>query len=202
MNGFEGFLTELVRVSDKHARFVNTLSMLEYMGARKIFKSQRADSVSISLLYHAADEIRHARLLKRSALRMSDGNLDSYKEEHLLCGSAARKYFQTVDHLSESQEVQLTSPLRYALTTHLVERRVLKIYPMYEAILARESQFCAQHAVIGAILKDEERHMDQVSQRLLQDAHISKKDLERLSAIEETEFYELTQAWSGSLDRL
>jgi rubrerythrin len=73
---------------------------------------------------------------------------------------------------------------------------------MYEAILARESQFCTQQAVIGAILKDEERHMDQVSQRLLQDAQNSEKDLERLLAFEETEFHELAQAWSCSLDRL
>jgi hypothetical protein len=129
---------------------------------------------------------------------MSQGRLDSYQEGHLLCGSNARKYFQAVDHLAESEKMELTSVQKYALTTLLVEKRVLQLYPVYHAILSgdRLLSVSAPQVVIGAILKDEERHMDHVSHRLFEDAHISKKHIERLLLREDAAFQDLAQAWS------
>jgi hypothetical protein len=198
-SAFEAFLSRLIQSPDRHARFVNTLSMLEYIGVRKIFKSQKSEAVSLLLLQHAADEIRHAKLLKKAALGMSNGELDSYREEHLLCGKSAQGYFQSVDHLSESINLDLTDVQKYELTTWLVERRVLKVYPLYEKVLSRDDQFEAQRAVIGAILKDEARHLNYVAQDLMQRIGVSKEVLEQLSKDEEARFQSLEQSWFSKL---
>jgi hypothetical protein len=153
----------------------------------------------MALLSHAADEIRHAKLLKRSALEMSGGRLDSYREEHLLCGTIARHYFQTVDHLSENQNVQLTQTQKYALTTLLVEKRVLQIYPLYEQVLSLDEKNASQQSVIRAILKDEERHMDHVSGRVAEDLGSLNDFLGALMSSEKAVFQELIHAWSLSL---
>lgn len=57
-------LTALVKQPTLHARFLNTLSLLEFIGARKIMKSQEEDSVTPAVLAHATEEIRHAQVLK------------------------------------------------------------------------------------------------------------------------------------------
>lgn len=195
MNGFEDFLLELVQSPERHAKFLNTLSMLEYMGARKIFKSQRAETLNISVLNHAADEIRHARLLKKAALDLSDGRLEGYQEEELLCGQAARAYFQIVDCLGDELSIHLTSHQKYVVTTWLVERRALWVYPIYERILARSEQFRAQKMIVQAILKDEERHMDHVHQYLSRELGLSDQVLEEMKQGEENGFQDIANAW-------
>ena len=43
-----------------HARWLNTFSYLEYVGFRKIVKSQRAEGLTAAILGHACEEARHA----------------------------------------------------------------------------------------------------------------------------------------------
>jgi len=64
---FEDLLPEILEKPSIHARMVNTFSMLEYIGTRKILKSQDAPSMTLSLLAHIQEEIRHAQMLKKLA---------------------------------------------------------------------------------------------------------------------------------------
>ena len=56
-----------------HARFVNTLSRLEYVGVRKILKSRRSERLDIDGLQHILDEAVHALRLKKAAVALAGG---------------------------------------------------------------------------------------------------------------------------------
>ena len=80
-----------------HARWLNTLSYLEYVGFRKIVKSQRAEVLTAAILGHACEEGRHALGLKKLAIKLGGVQFDSYAPEVLLCGEEAAAYFQGLD---------------------------------------------------------------------------------------------------------
>src|SRR4051812_13000755 len=98
MSSFESLLTYFKKYPLLHARFINTISLLEYIGARKILKSQHESSISATVLGHVSEEIRHAQIFKSVALKMSGGELLTYDDRSLLAGPAARAYFQDLDH--------------------------------------------------------------------------------------------------------
>lgn len=154
-------LKALARNRELHARFVNTVSLLEYIGARKILKSQKESRMTAELLAHVAEEIRHAQALKRVALKLSDGKLESYSQDELLAGSEARAYIQAVDHTpllgGEPSRDEFTS---YLYATLLIEERANRIYPLYEPILA-EAGF---PGVLRGILQEEEAHLHDIRQ--------------------------------------
>ena len=152
---FEETLHRILERPLLHARFANTLSFLEYLGARKILKSQGAASVSTKLLSHAAEEIRHARILKRFALRLSGGRVETYADGHLLCGEQAHAYFHGVDELGTAVLGRRKSRENYLLTTILIEERVMKIYPTYERIL---NDWKISNP-IRVIMRDESEHL-------------------------------------------
>ena len=59
-------LSELVKHNELHAKFLNTISLMEYMGARKIVKSQLEKNVDSEVLAHMTEEIRHAQIFKKA----------------------------------------------------------------------------------------------------------------------------------------
>ncbi|MFZ9595960.1 MAG: hypothetical protein ACO3A2_07775 [Bdellovibrionia bacterium] len=144
-----------------HARFLNTLSLLEYIGARKIFKSQAESSINASLLAHAAEEIHHAQTFKKLALKLSQGKLTSYSEDHLLCGREAKEYFQCLDY-GVHAEVETDSWMNYLYTTLLIEERANQVYPLYEPILAR----AGFAGILKSIVKEEASHMQDILKHL------------------------------------
>lgn len=156
---FSDVIPALAKSKDLHSRFINTLSYLEYVGARKILKSQDESSISMELLAHIAEEVRHAQVLKKIALKMSDHRLPTYADDQLLAGAEARAYIQAVDRSSEKEN---SSFKNYLYTTLLLEERAKKIYPFYEPILA-EAGF---PGALRAIVLEEESHLHQISKHL------------------------------------
>jgi len=155
--GFETAVAQLEANPALHARFLNTLSLLEYMGARKILKSQREEKISAQVLAHAAEEIRHAQTFKKLALKMSSGNLSSYSEDHLLCGKEAKEYFQTLDK-AVHDEIGEDAFANYLYTTLLIEERANQVYPVYEPVLAR----AGFPGVLAGIVKEEDAHLREI----------------------------------------
>ncbi len=94
-------LARLTGDAGRHARFLNTLSLLEYIGVRKILKSQPAEGLSAEMLEHILEEARHAYVLKRLALRVGGESVATYAAPALLCGEEARRYIQTLDRSAE-----------------------------------------------------------------------------------------------------
>ncbi len=177
---FKGILVQLCKVPALNARFINTLSFLEYVGARKILKSQHESLVTYRLINHMLEELRHAQLLKRVALKMSDGKLETYSDDHLLCGQEARRYIQTVDFAPEIE----VPWLNYLLTTLMLEERANLIYPDYEPLLAQ----AGFPGVLKAIVTEEDVHLRDVIRNLGRETSISAYQLNRLREIESEAF--------------
>ncbi len=195
----EPLLRGVIADPERHGRFANTLSMLEYVGARKILKSQAASSFTVELLAHASEEMRHALSLKRLTLRL-DPTLVGYAPGHLLCGEAAGRYMQRVDRQAEadlqadgSAEGRGLPWINYLYTTLLVEERAGSLYPVYARLLEPGG-----HAsVIHAIMREEGSHLRQVVAHLVRDDPAGERRLERLRAAEALAFDE----WLRALER-
>lgn len=115
------------------ARWLNTLSLLEYIGARKIGKTFSKVHPSIEILEHHADETRHAFAFKRLSAIVSGGEDLGY-----LCPDEAIDYFQTLDKTLSDWITKLTSHSdpnqNYLIVTAVIERRAMKLYPVYRRI--------------------------------------------------------------------
>jgi len=88
-----------------HARLLNTLSRLEYVGVRKMLKSRRAERLDLDGLEHLLDETIHALRLKKAALALADDRLAiaTYGAGHTLAGEAGEAYMQGVDRAAEAR---------------------------------------------------------------------------------------------------
>jgi len=186
-------LKALSRDPARHGRFLNTLSLLEYIGIRKILKSQPAADLTAEMLEHILEEARHAAILKRLALRVGGAAVAGYAAPALLCGDEARRYIQTLDRgaeldLRESDLPPGSAPaVNYLYTTLLIEERAGRVYPVYEPILAA----IGLGGVLAGIVREEEGHLSAVMRRVIQEdpGHVTR--LERLRRTEERAFMAL-----------
>jgi hypothetical protein len=189
---FERALQAIAASTELQARFLNTLSLLEYVGARKILKSQPEATVSFDLLGHAGEELRHARTLKGVAERMN-ARISAYGAEETLCPAQALAYFHGVDDAVAAQWPAGPSRLNYLYVTALVEERVLWVYPMIREALPSED---VQRALRG-ILAEEIRHLTAVTAEI---ASSDPQHRERFAALRAVET-DLFGAFAESLHR-
>jgi rubrerythrin len=159
-------ISKVVAEPRLHARWLNTFSFLEYVGFRKIVKSQKAEALSAEILAHALEEGRHALSLKKLAMKIGGKTFDSYEPEAMLCGEAAEDYFQTLDHACDEalsdQSEELRSALVYLYVTWLVEIRALDVYTQYRKALAAMPGVQA----LDGLLAEEEQHLSRVAGEL------------------------------------
>lgn len=151
-----------------HARFVNTLARLEYVGVRKMLKARRAERLDLRGLEHILDEAVHALRLKRAATAIAADARDvgTFAAPDTLAGDAGEDYFQAVDRAAERALSDLPEPVRgeasYLLTSAVIEIRAEVFYPLYEAAL----QAAGAKLSVASILRDEDRHIDEVGRAL------------------------------------
>jgi len=145
-----------------HARWLNTFSYLEYVGFRKIVKSQRTEVLTAAILGHACEEGRHALGLKKLAIKLGGAQFDSYAPETLLCGEEAEAYFQDLDQACDAafadRSGEQRGKLTYCYVTWLVERRALDVYQVYKRALG-ESEIARK---LGGLLAEETKHLADV----------------------------------------
>ncbi len=93
------FLTAIVREPQRHALFMNMLSMLEHIGSRKIMLSQmdKHDTLDQDTLQHLSEEARHAYFFKRHAERIAGKALPGWTDENTMCRVPALMYFGRMD---------------------------------------------------------------------------------------------------------
>lgn len=135
------------------ARWLNTLSLLEFVGARKISRTVADRHPSLEVLSHLADETRHALAFKRLACEVAGGEVSEY-----LCPREATTYFQTLDRELAAWATQALGHedvhLHYLLTTTLVEQRAMLLYPLYKA----STRQAAVRAELGKVVTEEQSH--------------------------------------------
>lgn len=152
-----------------HARMVNTLSRMEYVGVRKMLKARHVDQLDLDGVQHIVEEATHALRLKKAAVKLLGGEegVRTYSEEDTLAGNGAEAYLQGVDHGCEEllAGLNLEEPARseanYLLSSFIIEIRAEAFYPMYEQVL----QDAGAPFSVRSILKDEERHLAEMFER-------------------------------------
>jgi hypothetical protein len=187
-----------------HARFVNTLARLEYVGVRKILKSRRSERLDLDGLQHILDEAVHALRLKKAAVALADGAggvpVAAFGEAETLAGDAGESYLQALDRRAEEALADVPEDTRgeanYLLTSAAIEVRAQVFYPLYEQRLrAHGAPFS-----VAAISKDEDRHLGEMSAGL--DAALPgwRQRLEPVLAAEEALFGRFLAAVESAVD--
>lgn len=148
--------------NDILGRFFNTLSFMEYIGARKIIKSQVQETLHEEVLSHMYEEIRHAYVLKKAAMKFAPEVCATYAPEALLAGEAAARYMQSVDRATVEKFNEQDPATCYLYTTLLVEERANEYYVLIDEALQANG-----HApVFRGILVEEERHLAEITAAL------------------------------------
>lgn len=176
-------LEKIISNEGLHARWLNSLSYLEYIGARKMLKSLPAHILSKAFLDHIHEETRHSLFFKNLAQKIAQKNL-SFKEHELLVPQAGNDYFQQVDHYSV--KFSFSNPvISYLYTTYVVEQRAIAIYSLYDEILKRKGlSFSLQ-----AILNDELTHLDFVFKKIQKTDPLWESSLEEISHFEHQKYF-------------
>lgn len=155
-------LDQLVAQRARHARMLNTLSLLEHMGSHKIMATQHSASIDQATLRHVAEEAHHAFFMKRQAEKTAERPLE-YVAADLLAPATARMYFQrlesaTVRTLGERRSARAA----YLYMSMIVEFRALWFYGLYQQALAR-----ARHGLsLKRVLGEEQAHLGDMAARL------------------------------------
>jgi len=194
-------LNSLIADPPRHARWLNTVALLEYTGARKMLKSQASQRMSEMILRHAAEESRHAHFFKRCALRIDPEVGEEFTAESLLCGDAAKAYFYQLDHgvcerlAAGGLAGDDLSYASYLYVTTLIEERADWLYPTYQKLL-REAHLPI--SLVG-IIAEEEGHLKEMMVALASvDDHFETR-LEQLRPFEAGLFEQFLAALCAEL---
>jgi hypothetical protein len=180
-------LDRVVADTNVHARFVNTLSRLEYVGVRKILKSRRAERIGIDGLQHILDEAVHALRLKKAAVALAGGGATvvTFADDQTLAGEAGESYLQALDRRAEEALLDLPATERgeanYRLTSAAIEVRAQVFYPLYDQCLQANGVGFS----VAAISKDEDRHLEEMAVGLERSLPDWRRRLEAVLAAEE-----------------
>ena len=159
-----------------HARFLNTLSLMEHIGSRKIMASQPPDS---EVLQHLAEETRHALFFKRLAQRRA-GRALAYSNEELVAGPGARAYLQRLNGVVARRA---SGRAAYLLKSLAIELRATWFYRLYESALEPR---------LTGILAEEQKHLAGMQKALAELP--APPDLDAILAEEEKLFTRLMAA--------
>ena len=173
-------LRRIAQEPSREARWLNTVSLLEFIGARKISRTVADRHPTLEVLSHLADETRHALAFKRLACEVAGGEVQGY-----LCPEAAGTYFQTLDRALAAWAAQAVGAedtrLSYLLTTTLIEKRAMQIYPLYKAATRRPEV----REELGRVVIEEQGHRRSIEDTCLEElARRCGKGLEEPLAIE------------------
>jgi len=153
-----------------HARMVNTLARMEYVGVRKMLKSRHVDMLDLDGVQHIVEEAGHALRLKKAAVKLMGGSeegIRTFSEADTLAGDGAEDYLQGVDHACEELlagfglEEPMRSEANYLLSSLIIEIRAEAFYPLYEQTL----QAAGAPFSVRSIVKDELKHLAEMAER-------------------------------------
>lgn len=166
-------LEELIRniVSDDnvHARFLNTLSLQENIGARKISANELPETSTYMVLKHAAEEHRHAFYLKKQIGKLNGNACPTYEPAYLLAPYSSKYYLNKLD-MSTSRYLMEHLKLSgaklkfaaYLLVTYAIEVRADLIYPIYQEILSNSGS----RVSVRSIILEEQGHLEEMTAQL------------------------------------
>jgi hypothetical protein len=152
-----------------HAKWLNTLSMMENTGSRKISRFEHPVEVDIMILKHAAEEARHAYYLKKQIAKMEGERCPDYSFPYLLAPVASYQYLHHLD-VSASRYLKKVLKLEgwamrqaaYLLVTYAIEVRADMLYGIYQDALTA----IGSKVNVKSIIKEEEGHLAEMTRML------------------------------------
>jgi hypothetical protein len=160
---------QIIAQPQLHARLLNTLSLMENTGARKISASEHSTNVTLIVLKHAAEEHRHAYYLKKQINKIDESLCPTYSYEYLLAPASSRLYLNKLDtEVSRYLKTELNlsgSDLKFAaylLVTYAIEVRADELYPVYQEAL----DDAKSKVNVKSIILEEEGHLEEMLKQL------------------------------------
>jgi hypothetical protein len=164
-------LPKIIADDELHAKWLNTLSLMENTGARKISASEDPLTVTYIILKHAAEEHRHAFYLKKQLEKITDSFCPTYASEYLLAPAFSKYYLNQLDvevcrylknelHLS-GKDLRFAA---YLLVTYAIEVRADELYPIYQDTLEN----AGSKINVKSIILEEEGHLEEMINQLKQ----------------------------------
>lgn len=167
---FEQTLEKIVENDQLHAKLLNTLSLMENVGARKISKYEHPVHVSLTVLKHAAEESRHAFYLKKQIGKLGEDLCPDYAFEYLIAPIQSYQYLhqldvQTCRYLyNKGLKGRAMQDAAYILVTYAIEVRADSLYDIYQSILTKSGS----KVNVKSIILEEAGHLEEMT-RLLKD---------------------------------
>lgn len=162
--GLDRILAVVTENPELHAKWLNTVSYMEHIGATKIARTQSGKDATLMTLKHASEEARHAFFLKRMSDKIYPGLCESYADEFLLAPIQSRQYLNRLDiEISRLVRRFNLTPQMFRWTTYLfvtwaIELRADEIYPVYQ-------KYLADHPVkvsVLSIINEEAGHLEEM----------------------------------------
>lgn len=152
-----------------HARWLNSLSMMENTGARKISKYEHPVYTNIIVLKHAAEEARHAYYLKKQIGKLAQDACPDYSYPYLLAPIESYHYLHQLD-VDACRYVKNKLGLSgrelkhgaYLLVTYAIEVRADMLYGIYQDALTRYGS----KVNVKSIIAEEEGHLEEMRKML------------------------------------
>ena len=162
-------LPQIISNNQLHARWLNTLSLMENTGARKISASEDPVTVTYIILKHAAEEHRHAFYLKKQIEKAGKELCPTYSDEYLVAPAYSKYYLNVLDvEVSRYLKKDLGlsgKELRFAaylLVTYAIEVRADELYPVYQEALEN----AGSKVNVKSIILEEEGHLEEMIAQL------------------------------------
>lgn len=162
MTDFKQILETIVSDKQLHAKWLNTLSMMENTGARKISASEHKSKVSLVVLKHAAEEARHAYYLKKQIAKIDEELCPDYSSQWLISPWHSMAYLNALDvdicrYLKnglglKGHDLKFGA---YLLVTYAIEVRADELYPVYQEVLTAQQS----RINVKSIIAEEETHL-------------------------------------------
>ena len=188
----------LCRHPSAHARFLNTLSLMEHIGSRKIIASQAGERLTGDTLRHLAEETRHAHFFKRWAEKIARKAL-GYAAAETIAGAEARGYMGRLDaNITSECGRSADAGLPYLYMSLIVELRAVWFYRLYQAVLDEH----ATGISLKSVLAEEELHLDAMLARLTETDEECSARMGRFQESEQQRFHILWDAVEAECARL
>ena len=167
----ENIINKIVKDDTLHAKWLNTLSLMENTGARKISAGEHPLNVTLIVLKHAAEEARHAFYLKKQISKIKEKGFESYQFSSLLAPVHSYQYLHALDIATSrylKEKLNLSGDkLRYAaylLVTYAIEVRADELYPVYQEVLESNGS----KVNVKSIILEEAGHLEEMINQLQQ----------------------------------
>lgn len=200
---FKNALEKIIADDALHARFLNTLSLMENVGARKISRYEHPVHTNITVLKHAAEEARHAYYLKKQIGKLGDEYCPDYAFDYLLAPFNSYQYLHRLDvavcrYLKETLKLsgRAADDAAYILVTYAIEVRADELYGTYQDLLTA----AGSKVNVKSIIMEEAGHLEEMTRMLEAFRPDWKPMADAVCAIEDSLYQEWVKGLAASVN--